>query len=306
MKTLKLIVCLLFFVTTVSAADLTPAQEKAQRSIYAYLAKEKFDPTIDTSDNSVCFRRNNVFYWITFEGDSPLLYTFHRKAFKVGTADNTYKRIPSIVASNEVNRKHKTLKLTVEEKKVDIAIQVYAAKPEEFITVFSKYLSQFSNVYEDFKKEYEIALTAEQDALNRIEQESRKNLPPSLLRDKITNISFRLLDAEGLEKSPYDQPLRSFNARYIQARLTFNSWTEPEKEFTIQMKVTRPNGKVIYLPNKKVTAEMPIVLKKTKKQQNVEFDQFGSVKDGFWKAGEYKVEVIESGDVIYTTTFNIL
>lgn len=306
MKTLKLIVCLLFFVTTVSAADLTPAQEKAQRSIYAYLAKEKFDPTIDTSDNSVCFRRNNVFYWITFEGDSPLLYTFHRKAFKVGTADNTYKRIPSIVASNEVNRKHKTLKLTVEEKKVDIAIQVYAAKPEEFIAVFSKYLSQFSNVYEDFKKEYEIALTAEQDALNRIEQESRKNLPPSLLRDKITNISFRLLDAEGLEKSPYDQPLRSFNARYIQARLTFNSWTEPEKEFTIQMKVTRPNGKVIYLPNKKVTAEMPIVLKKTKKPQNVEFDQFGSVKDGFWKAGEYKVEVIESGDVIYTTTFNIL
>lgn len=307
MKALKLIVCfLLFAATSVSAADLTPTQEKAQRSIYSYLAREKYDPTVDTSDNSVCFRRNNVFYWITFDGDSPLLYTFHRKAFKVGTADDTYKRMPSIIACNEVNRKHKTLKLTVEEKKVDIAIQVYAAKPEDFTAVFSKYLSQFGNVYDDFKNEYEKALNAEQDALNRMENESRKNLPPSVLRNQISNISFRLLDENSQEKTPYDQPLRSFNAKYIQARLTFKAWTEGDKNFKLQMKVTRPNGKVIYLPGKKVTAEMPIILKKSKKTQMIEFDQFGSAKDGFWKAGEYKVEVVESGDVIYTTTFNIL
>lgn len=307
MKRLKFIVFLLLaFAATVSAADLTPVQEKALRSVYTYLTKEKYDPSVDTSDNSVCFRRNNVFYWITFEGDSPLLYTFHRKAFKVGEENDTYKRNPSIVACNEVNRKHKTLKLTVEEKKVDIAIQAYAVKPEDFTAVFPTYLSQFSTVYDDFKNEYEKAVVAEQEILNRLENESKKNLPPSVLRNQISSISFRLLDADGTERTPYDQPLRSYDARYIQARLNFKAWMDNDKDFKLQMKVTRPNGKVIYLPGKKVTAEMPVILKKSKKTQMIEFDQFGSAKEGFWKAGEYRVEVIESGDVIYTTTFNIL
>lgn len=307
MKRLKLIISLLLlFSAAVSAADLTPVQEKALRSVYAYLAKEKYEPSVDTSDNSVCFKRNKVFYWITFEGDSPLLYTFHRKAFKVGEEIDTYKRNPSIIACNEVNRKHKTLKLTVEEKKVDIAIQAYAVKPEDFIAVIPTYMSQFSSVYDDFKNEYEKALVAEQETLNRLEQESKKNLPPSVLRNHVSSISFRLLDADGSEKAAYDQPLRSYDAKYIQARLTFKAWAENDKDFKLQMKVTRPNGKVIYLPGKKVTAEMPVILKKSKKPQIVEFDQFGSAKEGFWKAGEYRVEVIESGDVIYTTTFNIL
>ena len=230
MKTLNLIVGLLiaYSASVFAAGDLTPAQEKAQRSLYAYLQKEKYEPTVDTSDNSVCFRRNGVLYWITFDEDSPILYTFHRKAFKVGEDETSYKRKPSIIAANEVNRKHKSLKLTVEEKKVDIAIQVYAAKTEDFTAVFSKYFSQFGNVDVDFKKEYQIAKNAEQEARDKAEQEARKNLPPSVLRGLITNMSFRLVDDNGTEKTAYDKPLRSFNAKYIQARLEFSSWTEPE------------------------------------------------------------------------------
>ena len=194
----------------------------------------------------------------------------------------------------------------MEEKKVDIAIQVYAAKTEDFTAVFPKYFSQFGNVDTDFKKEYQIAKNAEQEAKDKAEQEARKNLPPSVLRNLVTSMSFRMLDENSNEKSAYDKPLRSFNAKYIQARLEFASWTEPETEFKLQLKVTRPNGQVIYLPGKKVSVESKVTLKKTKKAQLVELDQFGSIKQGFWKAGEYKVDVLESGDVIYTTTFNIL
>lgn len=57
---------------------------------------------------------------------------------------------------------------------------------------------------------------------------------------------------------------------------------------------------------KKYSATSDITLAKTRKNQMIEIDQFGSPKEGFWKAGEYKVEIIESGDVIFTTTFNIL
>ena len=307
MKTIKLIWCLLLASTVqVFAGDLTPAQEKAQRSLYAYLLKEKYDPSVDTSDNSVCFRRAGVLYWITFDEDSPILYTFHRKAFKVGTDENSYKRIPAIVAVNEVNRSHKTVKLTVEEKKVEIAIQVYAIKTEDFTSVFDKYFKRFENVDADFKTAYRTALKAEREAAERAEREARKNIPPSVLRDAIANVSFRLLDENGNEKSAYDQPLRSFNARYIQARIEFNPWKDKDTLFKIQLKVTKPDGNPIYLPNKKVTAEGDITIQKSRKNQMIEIDQFGSSKEGFWKAGEYKVEVIEGGDVVFVTSFNIL
>lgn len=307
MKTLKIIICLLLaFTASASAGDLTPAQKDAQLKLYNYLQKKKYEPSVDTSDNSVCFRREGVLYWITFDENSPILYTFHRKAFKVGADEMSYKRIPSIIAANEVNRKHKTVKLTVEDKKVEIAIQVYAAKTEDFTAVFSSYFSRFEDVDTDFKNEYQTALKAELESMNRLEEEARKDLPPSVLTDKIVNMSFRLLDADGVEKTAYDQPLRSFNARYIQARIEFAPWREKAQDFDLQLRVTRPNGKTICMPGKKVTSEMNITLEKSKKNQMIELGQFGSPKEGFWKAGEYKVEVIESGDVIYTTTFNIL
>jgi len=307
MKTLKIIICLLLaFTASASAGDLTPAQKDAQLKLYNYLQKKKYEPSVDTSDNSVCFRREGVLYWITFDENSPILYTFHRKAFKVGADEMSYKRIPSIIAANEVNRKHKTVKLTVEDKKVEIAIQVYAAKTEDFTAVFSSYFSRFEDVDTDFKNEYQTALKAERESMNRLEEEARKDLPPSVLTDKIVNMSFRLLDADGVEKTAYDQPLRSFNARYIQARIEFAPWREKAQDFDLQLRVTRPNGKTICMPGKKVTSEMNITLEKSKKNHMIELGQFGSPKEGFWKAGEYKVEVIESGDVIYTTTFNIL
>ena len=153
MKTLKIIICLLLaFTASASAGDLTPAQKDAQLKLYNYLQKKKYEPSVDTSDNSVCFRREGVLYWITFDENSPILYTFHRKAFKVGADEMSYKRIPSIIAANEVNRKHKTVKLTVEDKKVEIAIQVYAAKTEDFTAVFSSYFSRFEDVDTDFEE----------------------------------------------------------------------------------------------------------------------------------------------------------
>lgn len=306
MKKLNLLCCLLLmFATQVFAGDLTPAQEKAQRALYAYLDKNKYNPEVDT-DNSVCFRVGGILYWINIDEESPMLYTFHRKGFKVGTEESSFKRRPAIMATNEVNSKHNIVKLTVEEKKVEVIMQVYAAKTEDFTAVFNNYLKCFDKVDEDFKKAYSTALRAEKDAADRAEQEVRKNLPPSVLKGRVVGISFRLLDADGREKTAYDQPLRSFNARYIQARIEFNPWKEKDADFKLQLKVTRPDGNPIYLPGKKVTAEGDVTIQKSKKNQMIEINQFGTNQEGFWKAGEYKVELLEGGYVIYTTTFNIL
>lgn len=311
MKKIKVILCLLFMsVVTAFAGDLSPAQEKAQRSIYAYLQKIGYTPTVDTSDNSVCFRvkegGNDVLYWIAFENDSPILYSFHRKAFKVGTEDKDFKRKPSIIACNEVNRKHKTVKLTVGEKRVDISIQVYAAKPEDFTAVLKDYLRMFEKVDTDFKSAYNAAVKAEAELADKIEQEARKDLPPSELRDQVLSASFRLVSDDDKVVTEYDKPLRSFNARYVQTCLELAPWKDKDEEFTLQIKITQPNGKLMCAKGKKFSIEKTFTLQKSKKTQFVEFDKFGKNQEGIWKAGEYKVEVIESGDTIFTTSFNVL
>lgn len=307
MKTLK-ILCLLLCVCAVEAwsANLTPAQEAAQRKLYAYLEKEKYNPEVDVSDNSVCFRRDGVLYWITFTEDSPVLYTFNRKGFKVGSEENTYKRKAAIIAANEVNTHHKGVKVTVGEKKVNIAVEMYMAKPEDFNAVFKKYLTEFDNIDRDFKSAYQYAVNMEKESAERLEEEMRKNLPPSELRDAIENVSIRLVDVEGNETTPYDQALRSFKANFIQVRLEFKPWKEKSEDFTLQLRVYKPNGEPLYLPGKRYTAEMTIELEKSKKNQMIEFDQFGTTDSTFWKAGEYKLEVLEGGEVIYTTTFTML
>lgn len=307
MKKFKIVMLLLCAcIANAWSADLTPAQKNAQLSLYSYLEKERFNPEVDVSDNSVCFRRDGVLYWITFTEDSPILYTFNRKGYKIGNEDNTYKRKPAIIAANDVNSQHKGVKVTVGEKKVNIAMEVYEADPKAFNAVFKKCFSMFEGIDEDFKKAYEHASKMEKETAEKIEEELRKNLPPSELRNSIENISIRLVNADGNETTPYDEPLRSFKANYIQARIEFKPWMEKSEDFTLQLKVTQPNGKPLYLPGKKYTAEMTVTLEKSKKNQMIEFDQFGTDKNGFWKAGEYKLEVLEGGDVIYTTTFNIL
>lgn len=308
MKKFNLIIMLMVvFATQAFAKDLTPAQEKVQRSLYTYLYKEKFAPEVAEEDNSVCFKRGGVLFWINIDGDSPFMLTFHRNGFKIGKEEeHAYRSDIAIKAANEVNKKHKTVKLTVEEKTVDISFHVYVNKAEDFTAVFHKYLTDFSDVADDFKKAYSAEKAARKKAEERAEEEARKNLPPSVLRDKIVNASFRLIDSDGNEKTPYDQPLRSFNAKYIQARFEFDAWRDESATYKLQIKVTRPNGTPIYLPGKKYTAEKEVTIEKSKKNQFVEFEEFGSDKEGFWKAGEYKVEVMESKDIIFTTTFNIL
>lgn len=307
MKQFSLLCCLLIAFATRGWADgLTPGQKNAQHALYFFLDKNKYHPEVDKTDNSVCFRSGGVLYWINIDEESPMLFTFHRKGFKVGDEDTVYKRKPAIMAANEVNSKHKAVKLIVEEKKVDIALQAYAAKTEDFTAVLTTYLAAFNKVEEDFKAAYENAVKTERDAVEKVERDVRKKLPPSSLKNCVTSISFRILDADNKEKAAYDHPLRSFDARYIQARVEFGPWKDKDTTFTLQLKVTKPDGSPIYLQGKRITSEGNFTIRKSKKNQIFELSKFGTAKEGFWKAGEYKVELIETDEVIYTTTFNIL
>lgn len=307
MKTI--IFTLVFFVTclvSASAEKLTEEQQKAQRSVVVYLHNIQYDPSIDSNDNSVCFRRNGVLYWITFEDNTPVRYTINRKGFKVGGQDG-YDRSIAVKAANELNLKYKTVKLTVESKKVNISISMYASNPQAFQDVFKKNVSLLTNVDVEFKKAYNDIKQKMDEAKRKAEEEAQRNLPPSVLKDIIGGISFRLVDINGAEVSGYDKPMRSYDAQYIQPRLEFKPVAEKQsKEYLVRLKIYRPDGKVIELPGKNYSAEDNIVISKSKKNFYIEMQEVGTSQSGFWKAGEYKVECIESGSVFYTTTFNLL
>lgn len=287
-------------------AGLTPVQSKAQRAFYDFLDKEKMDPKLDESDNSINFYIDGVLYWVTFSENSPLLYTLNRKAYKVGDEPNLYNRLPATIAANEVNLKYPGVKMCVGKDKVHTVVEVYAARPEDYHLVFKKYLGMFEGVDSTFKAEYDIALKAEREKAEEQELERQRYLPPSKLQKSISGVSFRLLDGDKLESTPYDQTLRTYNAYYVQPRVEFNPWNDDEATFELNFKITGPDGKVLAEDGEKYTMSETITIGKTKKKSEVEFDEIGKSEKGYWKAGEYKFEIIESGKVIYTTTFNLL
>lgn len=305
----KIIFALGLFIACIisaNAANLTEEQKKAQHSVIVYLHSIQYDPSIDKNDNSVCFRRNGVLYWITFEDNSPILYTIHRKAFKIGGQDG-YDRSVAVKTANEINLKHRTVKLSVNKEKVDISIAMYAANPQAFQDVFKKNVALLTNVDAEFKSTYNDIKNKMDDVKRKAEEEAQRNMPPSVLKDIIEGASFRLIDANGKEVTGYDKSMRSYDAQYIQTRLEFKPVTEKEpKEYLVRLRIHRPDGKVIELPGKNYSAEETITISKSKKNFYIELQEVGTSKSGFWKAGEYKVDCIESGSIFYTTTFTLL
>lgn len=305
--TLALIACGIFSGNAPAQSLLTPAQEKAQHSLYFFLDKEKFHPDIDTSDNSVCFRKDGILYWVTFSDTTPTLYTLHRKGYKVGVGKDLYEKTPAIIAANEVNLKLPGIKVVVSDDRVSLVLETYAATPQDYNNMFKNCFRTFINVDANFKAAYKEALNKQKADNEETLRQITEVLPPSALRNSIKAVEFRLVDGAGYPITQFNEPLRSHNARFIQPAIRLNPWNGEPRTATLYIKVTAPDGEPIYLPGKKYTAQIEVPYEKSKKADLIELpDVFGSEKEGFWKAGEYKFEILDAYDVIYQTTFNLL
>ena len=299
----------IFMAFTPYAAEtpMTPAQEKAQRSVYFFLDKEKFKPEVDSKDNSVCFRQDGILYWITFSDTDPMLYTLHRKGYKVGNGKDLYKRTPATIAANEINLKHPGVKATVSDDRVSLTLETYAATPQDYNKMLLATFKTFQNVDADFKAAYKEAFEQEKLEKEQTVKEITDVLPPSALRNAIKSVSFRLVDDEGKPITEFNEPLRAYMTRFIQPGIELNPWSESSRECVLYFRIIRPDGELICIPGTKYSAKITLPLEKSKKPIFNEVNGFvGSDKEGFWKAGEYKFEVLDAYDVIYETTFNLL
>ena len=300
------------FALTIAAQNpLTVDGSNAQKALVDYLRLNGMAPTIDTRDNSVCFKSNGIFYWVTFDESTPVLYTIHRKGLKFDE-DAKFKASCARVACNEVNRKH-SIKCTYNNRRVDFVLQTYAKNPSDFHDSFRKNLAAFRDVEDTYKKVYETAY--KQWEKDSIEQAGRFKTPDVLPGNSpltVSYIGFANFDAAGNMISDYDQPLRKSAIRFIKASLDVVS-TE-KGLFKLGMKVyyvpsDKPSGILVRNNNSSdYSATQNLEVKKTKKAIECVIGPVGSDADGFWEAGEYRVEIYdyETGSVIHSTTFNVL
>lgn len=289
------------------AQTLTNDGIKAQKALIDHLREKNMTPSIDTKDNSVCFKnKKGVFFWVTFDENSPVLYTIHRKGLKLDD-DPNFKPSCAEAACNEVNLKHK-IKCTRNDKRIEFILQTYAKNPSDFHGGFDKMLKAFENVDETFKKSYEKAIKEwEKDSI-----EKNKLIMPSTPIGtsplKVSNMSFGNFELSGSVISDYDQPLRKSAIKYIKARLEVSS--SEKGIFKIGMKIITPEGKPMVMTNNGMDycGTVNIEISKVNKEQSCEIGPYGTEDASFWKAGEYKVEFydFEKGALLGSTTFNIL
>lgn len=284
---------------------LTEDGTRAQKALVEYLRANSLAPSIDTRDNSVCFKSKDVFYWVTFDESSPVLYTIHRKGLKFDE-DPAFKPSCARVACNEVNRKHQ-IKCIYDGKRIEFIMQTYAKDPSDFHGGFRKMLAAFKNVDDTFKNTYDKAF--DQWKKDSIAQNKpiTPNIPIGKSSLKVSYIAFGNFDAKGNVISDYNQPLRKSACKFIKASLDVSS--SEKGIFKIGMKIINPDGKpMVATRGVDYCSTTNIEIKKTNKPQECELDQYGAETSDFWKAGEYKVEIydFEKGALLYSTTFNIL
>ncbi len=291
---------------------LTDGGQKAQRALIEYLRSQNIVPKIDTRDNSVNFNRDDVLYWVTFKGEAPVEYTFHRKGLKFDDSDD-FSLSCARLACNEVNQ-HTAAKATVmvrpskdgktTERRVQFKFVSYAKEPSDFHGGFRAMLSSFKNIEDNWKKAYADAL---KELKEKTEPIKPKTVTPGASPLKATAISFANVDAAGNFISDWDQPLRKSDMRFIKTSVEV---TSGEKGlYKLGVKIYNPDKRLmVATKGMEYATTSNIEIKKTDKPAFYEMEKYGDETPDFWKAGEYKVEVydFEKGALIYNATFNIL
>lgn len=319
MKTIK-ILCFaiaLMCCGAMTAQTLNDAQKKAQKSLIEFLRTRHYSPSIDTNDQSVCFKKNDVLYWITFEGSSsPLLYTIHRKGIKFANdKDKTLSRRREIAvqAANMVCAK-RVVKAYMNGNRVDFCLPIYAATPEDFQQVLSAGLSAFDNIKKTFDESYNKG-RAVADSIHDYWSNHDTTVvvvpqynAPEVARQRslsISSFSVRVVDSGNGVISDYDKSIRKSNCRYLQERVELSA--KNDGAYKLGVKLYTPDGKLL-VPNKdsRFTTITTIDVPKANKTNTYELLKFGSDNGNIWKAGEYRIDFYEDETKIYSSTINIL
>lgn len=141
---------LLLLVAALSAwsKNFTPAQQKLQDDILAFLRVEGFLPEID-SDDDIKFKYEGKIYYVSVsDADTSPLYA---ALFIQFVYDDTYSKEKILQAQQSVNF-YKATKLICYDTAYSLRGEMYLTSAEQFKYVFYKLLSQINNMRDELRQ----------------------------------------------------------------------------------------------------------------------------------------------------------
>lgn len=156
MKKLFLYLVFVFAFFSSYAEELTSEQLQFRTDVFNFIKEEGFAPFIDTSDNSVMFKREGVQFWITVQDDSPFYIEFHREGMGCADADKT----KVLWTVNELNRTKKCIKCIKSNDSITIVIELFCHSSEEFKYLFYRCIKALNNAEAELQDTYASAPTS--------------------------------------------------------------------------------------------------------------------------------------------------
>lgn len=159
---------------------MSNAAKNFRSDIQTFLREEGFMPSIN--DESLCFKKEGVGYWIDVIGDKPFYVVFHREPISTEGA-STEDILKSI---NDVNTNIRAIKCCLIENYVSLGIESYCHVSEEFKYVFYPYLSILELSDGLVKEAYEKYSSSVESSSSSVSSSDEADLTPNGPSQKIS------------------------------------------------------------------------------------------------------------------------
>lgn len=321
MKSIKtfLTVALLIVLGGLSAqaVRLNESEKQAQRSLVEFLRSKKFAPSIDSNDQTVCFKKDGTLYWISVKGDANrMLYSLYRNGIRFAKADDPRLSCKAEVAMMAANKLNETriIKSYQSGGVVRFCLPMYAKSPEDFEAVFALQMRAFDDIKQDFDRNYKLCKHKVDSIHNYwydldttvvvVNQRNVANTAPAR-NLSISRISVRNVDANDGIISDYDQGVRKSKCEFLQEKVYLKA--DKAGMYKIGVRLYYPDGKLMVpARDARFTTITTINVPKANKEGAYDLLKFGSKDSEIWEPGEYKIEFFEDDTCIYTDAINIL
>lgn len=281
---LSLVILVGFLCSMVTAAELDSKQLAFRSEVMSFLREEGFSPRIDTSDESVEFKKEGQTYWIYVGEGSPYYITVQRAGISVSDEE----KASAILAANECNATKKAAKVYVaSNNSVCFVVESFTRSVEDFKYVYYRTMRVLDAAFEQFQEEF--------NAWEGSGSTSAASL-------SISNVELANVDVDGNIITEFGKTLYDFNSRYTKPKLTINA--SRAGTYTIYVRHITPTGMSTgtgspdgysYSDDVKLDEGLNVV----------QLSGWGSNNPPKWSMGDYRMEFYYNGNLLYTKRYTI-
>lgn len=285
MKRILSILAAALLVSIQYISALEPEAERFRSDIKSFLREEGFSPYID-DDESLCFKKEGLLYWMFFSGSRPVYIGLYRTGTDCEDSD-----IPRLLkAVNETNFENRCVKAMInsDNTMVCYTVQSYCYAPEDFKYAFYKYMSALDGAKESIVEKY---------------NSSDSKSSASSLPIKFNSASVRNEDNEGTAISDWGANIYAYRTKYLTPKINVNVSTPGS--YDIYVKMFNADGNLTTSDHSPAGYSYKCSKYFGEGNREVKLTGWGSDKSGHWKAGNYRFEFYLNDRLLGSKSFTV-